>query len=207
MFYVGDPNPNVSFGTSAQAMGGSATPTPTSTPTSITPRPSVTGSLSVTMSDTSAILSDSSVRTNFENAMAAEIAGVAGVAATDVTVRVSAGRRLDAASTMRRLASGVLSVSYTIIPSSKGVAAVARLVRAVTTTDLQTKVNNALTVASVSGVTATGVAITVAAAEQNTTPTPSPTPMKASTDFACGNVYKGRLVALAAVFATAQFRM
>jgi hypothetical protein len=65
MFYVGDPNPNVSFGTSAQAMGGSATPTPTSTPTSITPRPSVTGSLSVTMSDTSAILSDSSVRTNF----------------------------------------------------------------------------------------------------------------------------------------------
>jgi len=30
---------------------------------------------------------------------------------------------------------------------------------------------------------------------------------KSSTDFACGNFYLGRLVALAAVFATAQFLM
>jgi len=35
----------------------------------------------------------------------------------------------------------------------------------------------------------------------------SPTPTKASTNFACGNFNLGRLVALAAVFATAQFRM
>jgi len=203
MFYVGDPNPNAFFGTTAGASGSSASPTPSP---SSTPRPFVTGSLSVTVSDTSAILSDSSIKIKFQNAMAREIATLAGVAATDVTVTVSAGRRLDAASAMRRLASGVLSVSYSIsVSSSTSAAAVATSVGAATTTDLQNKVNAALTATSVTGVTATGVVIAVAPTEQGTTP--SPTPTRASTDFACGNFDVGRLVALAAVIAAAQFHM
>jgi hypothetical protein len=158
----------------------------------------VTGSLDVSVSDTSAILSNASAKAAFENAMASEIATVAGVAANYVTVSVSAGRRLDAVGRIRRLAAGVLSVSYVIsIPASSSASAtsVTTSVQAVTPTSFQSKVQAALTVAAGSDVTATGVTIAIAASVQAPSPSPTPSPSPpASTDLALRPYQTGMMV-------------
>eukprot|EP00930_Biecheleria_cincta_P085937 TRINITY_DN752_c0_g2_i1.p1 TRINITY_DN752_c0_g2~~TRINITY_DN752_c0_g2_i1.p1 ORF type:complete len:246 (-),score=32.22 TRINITY_DN752_c0_g2_i1:240-977(-) len=143
----------------------------------------VTGRLTVTVSDPSAILNYADAKRAFESAMASQLATAAGngIAATNVNVTVSA------ASSSRRLQSGGLSVSYEIKvpPTVSSSSQVVSAISGKSNSDLKTLVTSAVataaqTVSSLSSLTVSAVTQTVPTVEESTmtppSPTPSPTP-------------------------------
>jgi hypothetical protein len=151
----------------------SPTPSPAPSPSTSASQTTVEGSFAITVSNTSAILSNAAAKTAFESAMATEIANSAGngITAANVDVTVSAS------GSSRRLQSGGLRVAYTItIPadSSSSSSQVVTTLTNKTPAELQTLVTSAVSTAQ--GTVPALSSLTVTGAEHGTLPKVKETP-------------------------------
>jgi hypothetical protein len=138
------------------------------TTTAPTVSATVAGTFTLTLSDTSVILGNTTAKAAFQSRMATQIANTAGVNAAAVTVTVSGSRRL---APDRELAAGTINIGYSIATDTSASNSVKQQINALSELDLKNKGQSVMTsIDSTVNVDAASITTAATSAVDTTTP-------------------------------------